>query len=169
MIRPCFSKLSSEVRTVFEGIAKPSPCEPPVVDAITVLMPITSPRRLISGPPLFPGLIAALVCSKSAKKSLRFGRPFELMIPSVTVSSNPSGLPIARTKSPGCTVSESASLSGLTPGSSFIREEKLKGIESVFSPNRDLLRRFDCHNRRDHAFDQRPPFPIQCLQRCDLF
>src|SRR6266478_5959536 len=53
MIRPCFNKLSSAMRTVFDGIAKPRPCEPPVVEAITVLMPITSPRRLISGPPPF--------------------------------------------------------------------------------------------------------------------
>ena len=120
MIRPCFSKLSSAVRTVLDGIAKPTPCDPPVVDAIAVLIPITSPRRLINGPPLLPGFIAASVCSNSPKKSLRFGRPFELMIPSVTVSSNPNGLPIARTKSPGCTVSESASLSGLTPGLSIL-------------------------------------------------
>ena len=120
MIRPCFSKLSSALRTVFEGIANPTPCEPPVVEAIAVLIPITSPRRLIKGPPLFPGLIAALVCSKSPKKSLRFGRPFELMIPSVTVSSKPNGLPMAKTKSPGCTVSESASLSGFTLGLSIL-------------------------------------------------
>ena len=82
MIRPCLSRLSNAVRTVFDGIAKPIPCEPPVVEAIAVLIPITSPRRLISGPPLFPGLIAALVWIKSPKKSVRFGRPFELMIPS---------------------------------------------------------------------------------------
>src|SRR5437764_9096624 len=50
MIRPCFSKLSSAVRTVLDGIAKPTPCDPPVVDAIAVLIPITSPRRLINGP-----------------------------------------------------------------------------------------------------------------------
>ena len=76
MIRPCFNRLSSAVRTVFDGMAKPIPCEPPLVETIAVLMPMTSPRRLINGPPLFPGLIAALVCSKSPKESVRFGRPF---------------------------------------------------------------------------------------------
>ena len=120
MIRPCFNKLSRAVRTVFDGMAKPIPCEPPVREMMAVLIPITSPRKLINGPPLFPGLIAALVCSRSPKKSVRFGRPFELMIPSVTVSSNPNGLPMARTKSPACTVSESANFSGLTPGSSIL-------------------------------------------------
>src|SRR5438046_1468900 len=91
MIRPCFSKLSRAVRTVFDGMAKPIPCEPPVREMMAVLMPMTSPRKLINGPPLFPGLIAALVCSRSPKKSVRFGRPFALMIPSVTVSSHPYG------------------------------------------------------------------------------
>src|SRR5205814_7384436 len=86
MMRPCFNKLSNALRTVFAGIAKPNPCDPPVVEAITLLMPITSPRMLINRPPLLPGLIAAFVCSRSAKKSLRFGRPLELMMPSVTVS-----------------------------------------------------------------------------------
>src|ERR1035441_8080860 len=119
MIRPCFNKLSSALRTAFDGMAKPIPCEPPLREMIAVLMPTISPRKLINGPPLLPGLIAALVCSKSPKPSLRFGRPFELMIPSVTVSSNPNGFPMARTKSPACTLSESASFSGLTAGSSI--------------------------------------------------
>ena len=38
------------------------------------------------------------------------------MIPSVTVSSKPNGFPIARTKSPACTASESPSFSGFTSG-----------------------------------------------------
>src|SRR5204862_3674278 len=84
-----------------DGIAKPTPCEPPVVEAIAVLIPITSPRRLTNGPPLLPGLIAAFVCSRSPKPSVRFGRIFELIMPSVTVSSNPNGFPMAKTKSPG--------------------------------------------------------------------
>ena len=37
MMRPCFNKLSSALRTVFDGIAKPNPCDPPVVEAINVL------------------------------------------------------------------------------------------------------------------------------------
>ncbi len=31
MIRPCFNRLSSAVRTVFDGMAKPIPCEPPLL------------------------------------------------------------------------------------------------------------------------------------------
>src|SRR5688572_31639185 len=34
--------------------------------AIIVLMPMTSPSRLTSGPPEFPGLIDASVCKKSS-------------------------------------------------------------------------------------------------------
>ena len=68
MIRPCFNRLSSAVRTVFDGMAKPIPCEPPLLETICLLMPTTSPRRLIKGPPLFPGLIAALVWSKSPRE-----------------------------------------------------------------------------------------------------
>ncbi len=67
MILPCLSRLSSAILTVFEGIANPIPCEPPLREMIAVLIPITSPRRLISGPPLLPGLIAAFVCRKSPK------------------------------------------------------------------------------------------------------
>ena len=43
------------------GIEKPMPSLPPELLAMAVFMPITSPRRLISGPPLLPGLIAASV------------------------------------------------------------------------------------------------------------
>src|SRR5882762_9213102 len=39
------------------GIAKPMPTDPPLRLTIAVLMPITCPRALISGPPLLPGLI----------------------------------------------------------------------------------------------------------------
>ena len=43
------------------GIEKPIPSLPPELLAIAVLMPITSPRKFISGPPLLPGLMAASV------------------------------------------------------------------------------------------------------------
>src|SRR6059058_3891336 len=69
MIRPCFNRLSRAVRIVFDGIAKPIPCEPPLREMIAVLMPITSPRKLIKGPPLFPGLIAE--CVRPIWSSLR--------------------------------------------------------------------------------------------------
>ena len=76
--------------------------------AIAPLMPITSPRMLTSGPPEFPGLIAASVWMKSEiaywpgsrLRSSRPPRPLALMIPAVTVKSSPSGLPIASTHSP---------------------------------------------------------------------
>src|SRR5947207_1255967 len=143
MIRPCFNKLSSAVRMVFDGMAKPIPCEPPVREMMAVLMPITSPRKLINGPPLFPGLIAASVCSRSPKASVRLGRPLELMIPSVTVSSNPNGLPMAKTKSPAWTV-------------------------SLFAADADLLRCFHRHDRWNHAAYERAPFLVQRFQGCDL-
>ena len=41
------------------GIAKPRPAPGPLLT--NVLIPITSPFELISGPPEFPGLIAASV------------------------------------------------------------------------------------------------------------
>src|SRR2546423_8958296 len=98
MIRPCFNKLSRAVRIVFDGIAKPMPAEAWLGEMIAVLIPMTSPRRLISGPPLFPGLIAAFVCRRSPNASVRFGRIFVLIMQSVTVSSYPYGLPIDKTK-----------------------------------------------------------------------
>ena len=49
---------------VFDGTAKPMPTEPPPRLKIAVLMPMTSPRALISGPPLLPGLIDASVWMK---------------------------------------------------------------------------------------------------------
>ena len=41
--------------------AKLRPWVPPVVVLANVFMPITSPLELRSGPPLFPGLMAASV------------------------------------------------------------------------------------------------------------
>jgi len=47
--------------TVSEGIAKLIPTLLPVGLKMAVLMPMTSPSELISGPPELPGLIAASV------------------------------------------------------------------------------------------------------------
>ena len=52
---------SSTGLAVSEGTAKPMPTEPPVGDRIAVLMPITSPSMLNSGPPELPLLMAASV------------------------------------------------------------------------------------------------------------
>ena len=46
---------------ISEGTAKPMPIEPPVGDMMAVLMPITSPPRLNSGPPELPRLMEASV------------------------------------------------------------------------------------------------------------
>ena len=51
-------------RAMFEGTAKPMPTFPPAGPMIALLMPTISPRRLISGPPEFPGLIGASVWMK---------------------------------------------------------------------------------------------------------
>ena len=53
---------------------------------IAVLMPITSPRTLSSGPPELPGLIAASVWIISLVRPLVLnGRPMALITPTVTV------------------------------------------------------------------------------------
>ena len=51
-------------RTRLDGMAKPTPCEPPLREKIAVFTPITSPPRLTSAPPELPGLIAASVWTK---------------------------------------------------------------------------------------------------------
>src|SRR5690606_9690362 len=47
--------------TTFDGTAKPTPEFARTGDSMAVLTPMTSPFRLISGPPELPGLIAASV------------------------------------------------------------------------------------------------------------
>ena len=49
-----------------EGMAKPMPIEPPEGEMMAVLMPITSPFMLNSGPPELPRLMAASVWMKSS-------------------------------------------------------------------------------------------------------
>ena len=68
------------------GMANPIPSFPPELLAMAVLIPMTSARRLTSGPPLLPGLMAASVCMKSWKTTLaspnsRSRRPLALTIP----------------------------------------------------------------------------------------
>ena len=48
------------------GMAKPMPTEPPLWLKMAVLMPMTWPRALMSGPPLLPGLTEASVWMKSS-------------------------------------------------------------------------------------------------------
>ena len=102
-------------RTVFDGIAKPTPSEPPDSLSICALTPITRPRRSRSGPPELPWLMAASVWIVSVIVKL-FGavisRWSALTIPLVIVPSRPNGLPSASTGSPTSTALESASRSG---------------------------------------------------------
>jgi hypothetical protein len=101
----------SRSRTVLLGTANPMPMFPSDLELvmIAVFMPITSPRRLSSGPPELPGLIAASVCSMSFVRPSVIGnaRDVALMTPTVTVWSYPNGLPIAITQSPASICEES--------------------------------------------------------------
>ncbi|MNF17606.1 hypothetical protein D3C80_2211990 [compost metagenome] len=48
------------------------------------LMPITSPRRLNSGPPELPGLIGTSVCKNCIDSAPGNSRPLALTMPAVT-------------------------------------------------------------------------------------
>ncbi|MDT4875429.1 hypothetical protein FQZ97_1107940 [compost metagenome] len=52
---------STTARTMFDGMAKPMPTEPPEREKIAVLIPIRRPRISRRPPPELPGLIAASV------------------------------------------------------------------------------------------------------------
>jgi hypothetical protein len=56
---------ATTTRTMFTGMAKPMPCEPPEREKIAVLMPASRPLRSTSAPPELPGLIAASVWMKN--------------------------------------------------------------------------------------------------------
>src|SRR5213079_762622 len=73
---------------------------------MAVLMPITWPAMSTSGPPEFPGLIAASVCRNRWNWPPTLSRSLALIIPAVTVALRPKGLPIATTQSPTLTPSE---------------------------------------------------------------
>src|SRR5690242_2994660 len=99
------------------GMAKPSPILPPPDSpegpgavAPAVGTPTSWPWQLTSAPPLFPGLMAASVCTadtSNAEASFSPGtctvRSRALTMPEVTVPDNPSGAPIATTGSPTLT------------------------------------------------------------------
>ena len=93
----------SRSRTVLMGTANPTPALDLRLLTIAVFMPITSPRRLRSGPPELPGLMAASVCSMSFVRpgAAGRGRPRAEMTPTVTVWLRPNGAPMAMTQSPG--------------------------------------------------------------------
>src|SRR5213592_4290121 len=95
---------------MFEGMAKPMP-EPPAT--IAVLMPMTSPCMLTSGPPELPGLMAASVWMKSSNGPWPMLRALALTMPAVTVACRPNGEPTAMTQSPTCIRSESPSRANL--------------------------------------------------------
>ena len=93
--RPFFSSCGRICFTTAMGMANPIVFAPPMM---AVLTPITSPRRLKSGPPELPGLIDASVCRKSLYTELGpSARSLALMIPEVTVACRPNGSPIATT------------------------------------------------------------------------
>jgi len=56
---PVVVRADISLRIVFDGIAKPKPCES---ETIAVVMPTTFPTPFSSGPPEFPGFMGALVC-----------------------------------------------------------------------------------------------------------
>ena len=84
--------------------------EPPLGEKMELFTPITSPAALTSGPPEFPGLIAASVWIMSTytpdpSLSAARLRPVPLTTPAVTLGSelarrNPYGFPIAIAHSP---------------------------------------------------------------------
>ena len=70
---------------------------------MAVFMPINLPWESKSGPPEFPGLIAASVWITfviGLPVGLRTSRPKPLITPCVSVWSNPKGLPTANTDAP---------------------------------------------------------------------
>mmetsp|Transcript_12 Transcript_12/g.18 ORF Transcript_12/g.18 Transcript_12/m.18 type:complete len:232 (+) Transcript_12:438-1133(+) len=84
--------------TLSPGTAKPIPALLPDVEMIIVLMPTTSPFKFNSGPPEFPGLIAAPVCMQfliSFPATPVTDRPNAETNPDVMVRSRPNGLPMA--------------------------------------------------------------------------
>ena len=91
-----------------------NPIEP--LRAAMVLTPTTSPATFTSGPPEFPGLIAASVWMKSNPGAATVkGAPLRLTIPNDTLWSSPNGLPSASTNSPTRSRFESPSGSAVRP------------------------------------------------------
>ncbi len=102
-------------RTVFDGMANPTPDAVRELLRIAVLTPITRPSASSKGPPLFPGLMAASVWISSGMLNLSSFcklRSNALTMPAVSVNCWPNGLPIAYTRWPTNTSSESANVTG---------------------------------------------------------
>ena len=95
--RPFAASCGTSCLTRFDGIAKPIE----MVRAAMLLTPTTSPAMFTSGPPEFPGLIAASVWMKSKPgAAIVRGAPLRLTMPNDTLCSRPNGWPSARTNSP---------------------------------------------------------------------
>ena len=60
-VSPYWRNCSTSGDALEAGTEKPMPIEPPVGEMIAVLMPMTSPSMLNSGPPELPRLMAASV------------------------------------------------------------------------------------------------------------
>ncbi|MBA7635857.1 hypothetical protein ES703_43461 [subsurface metagenome] len=134
-------------------MANPMPIFPPVGEAIMLVMPITSPLMLTSGPPLFPRFMAASVWMKSwyegAVELWMSCLPLALTIPAETVCSNPRGLPMAKTHSPTfnraespssangrfflATFNSARSVGGSDPTSSALYSSSLREWTTIFS------------------------------------
>ena len=121
--RPTDSPLSTSAKawlTRLMGMAKPMPWAPICGRNVATLMPMRSPRKLMSGPPELPGLMAASVWIQSKvssspreRSSLGPRRARELKMPRLTEPAYPKGLPKAMTVSPS---KRSSSLANLTAG-----------------------------------------------------
>src|SRR5438034_71592 len=84
--------------TVSTGTAKPIPADAPLGLKIAVLTPMSRPPESSSGPPEFPGLMAASVWMTSRMRrplGERSSRPSALTTPVVREWSRPNGLPTA--------------------------------------------------------------------------
>ena len=64
--RPASRSCATTRLAILDGMEKPSPAETPLGETMAVLMPITWPRMLNSGPPELPELIEASVWIKSS-------------------------------------------------------------------------------------------------------
>ena len=132
--------------SVLMGTAKPMFC---AGRNIAVLIPITSPLTLISGPPELPKLIAASVWMKFSKERVvRSGvspdRSLAETTPTVTVLSKFRGSPTAMTHSPTRSLSESPSGSRVSVrwASTLSRARSVEGsFPTTFAVNRSLLMR----------------------------
>src|ERR1039457_2640107 len=103
-ILPYLAKSSSTALAVLMGMAKPIPDDwSAPLEAIMVVIPITSPREFNSGPPELPGFTDASVWIASSIRlpfaGLRTDRIAEIM-PRVMVPDSPNGLPMAYTRCP---------------------------------------------------------------------